>query len=64
MSAIFSAMNGLSLLRTSNSLNEGLPIKMARKSFKETDSFSDKKIVGSPLELSDKVFFSLDKYLF
>ena len=40
-------------------------IKMARKkSFKENDSFSIKKIVGPPLELSVKVLFSLDKYLF
>ena len=43
---------------TSDSLNEGLPIKMARKKkFKENDRFSIKKIVGSPLESSAKVFF-------
>ena len=48
------------ILRTSDSLNEGLPIKIARKSFKENDSFSIKKIVGSTLELFAKVFFSLD----
>ena len=36
--------------RTSDSLNEGLPIKTADKSFKETDSFSIKKLVGSTLE--------------
>ena len=46
------------------SLNERLPIKMAEKSFKENDSFSIKKMVGSTLELYAKVFFSLDKYLF
>ena len=39
------------------------PSKRPEKSFKENDSFSIKKIVGSTLELSDKVFFSLDKYL-
>ena len=51
--------------RTSDSLNEGLPIKMARKkSFKEYNSFfPSKKIVGSTLDLSAKVYFSLDKYL-
>ena len=48
--------------RTSDSLNEGLPINMARKSFKENDIFSMKKIVGSTLKLSAKVFLSLDKY--
>ena len=50
--------------RTSDSLNEGLPIKMTRtKISKKNDSFSIKKIVGSTVELSEKVFFSLDKYL-
>ena len=37
---------------------------MARKKFQENDSFSIKKIVGSTLELSAKVFLSLDMYLF
>ena len=32
-------------------------------SFKENDSFSIKKIVGSTFELSAKKFFSLDKFL-
>ena len=50
--------------RTSDSPNEGLPIKRPEKSFIENDSFSIKKIVGLTLELSAKVFFSLDKYLF
>ena len=51
--------------RTSDSLNEGLPIKKAIKSFKENDSSSIKMIVGSTLQqLSANVFFSLDKYLF
>ena len=50
--------------RTSDSLNAGLPIKLVRKNFKENDSFSIKKIVGSTLELSAKVFFALDKHLF
>ena len=50
--------------RTLDSLNEGLPIKMTRKkSFKENDRFSIKKIVESTLEISAKAFFSLDKYL-
>ena len=49
-------------LRTSDSLNEGLPIKMTRRSFKESDIFSMKKIVGSTLDLSTKAVFSLDKY--
>ena len=49
--------------RTSDSLNEGLPIKWPEKSFKENDSFYIKKILGSTLSLSAKVFFSLDKYL-
>ena len=48
--------------RTSDSPNEGLPIKMAREKFQRNDIFSMKKIVGSTLELSSKVFFSLDKY--
>ena len=52
------------VLRTSENLNEGLPIKMARKSFMENDSFSVKKIAGSTLELSANFSFSLDKYLF
>ena len=41
------------------------PLKgFKEKGFKENDSFSIKKIVGSTLELSAKVCFSLDKYLF
>ena len=52
------------LKRTSDSLNEELPIKKKKeKSFKKKDSFSIKKIVESTLELSAKAFFSLDKYL-
>ena len=51
------------ILRTSDSLNEGLPIKMARKKFHGNDSFSIKKIAGSMLELSAKFLFSLDTYL-
>ena len=47
--------------RTSDSLNEGLPIKWPDKSFKVNEFFSIKKIVGSTLEFSTKVFFSLDK---
>ena len=49
-------------LRTSDSLNEGLPIKMTREKFQENDIFSMKKIVGSTLDLSTKAVFSLDKY--
>ena len=48
--------------RTSDSLNEGLPIKLTRKRFKENDNFSMKKIVGSTIDLSTKAAFSLDKY--
>ena len=49
--------------RTSDSLNEGLPIKMAQKSFKENNIFSMKKIVILTLELYEQVFFALDQYL-
>ena len=52
----------LNLLRTSDSLNEGLPIKWPEKSFKENDIFSMEKIVGSTLDLSTKAVFSLDEY--
>ena len=48
--------------RTSDSLNEGLPIKMAREKFQRKCIFSMKKIVGSTLDLSTKAVFSLDKY--
>ena len=54
----------ITLLRTSDSLYEGLPIKSPGINFKENDSFSIKKIVGSTLELSAKVFFSYDERLF
>ena len=47
--------------RTSDSLNEGLPIKMTREKFKENYIFYMKKIVGSTLDLSTKAVFSLDK---
>ena len=50
--------------RTSDSLNEGLPIKIARRKFQRKRSFLIKKIVGSTVELSAKVFFSLDKHIF
>ena len=49
--------------RTSDSLNEGLPIKMTREKFQRKCYFSMKKIAGSILELSTKAIFSLDKYL-
>ena len=49
--------------RTSDSLNEGLPIKMTKEKFhKENDIFSMKKIVASTLDLSTKAVFSLDNY--
>ena len=48
--------------RTSDSLNEGLPIKMTRENFKENNIFSMKKIAGSTLDLFTKAVFSLDKY--
>ena len=40
--------------RTSHSLNEELPIKIADERFKENHIFSVEKIVGSDLELSAK----------
>ena len=46
--------------RTSDSLNEGLPIKMTREKFQRKRYFSMKKIVGSTLDLSTKAVFSLD----
>ena len=47
---------------TSDSLNEGLPIKMTKEKFqRKLYFFSMKKIVGSTLELCAKAFFSLDK---
>ena len=49
-------------IRTSDSLNEGLPIKMTREKFQRKRYFSMKKIVGSTLDLSTKAVFSLDKY--
>ena len=49
--------------RTSDSLNEGLPIRMARKKFQRKLQFSIKKIVGSTLELSAIRFFTLDNFL-
>ena len=45
--------------RTSDSLNEGMPIK----SFKENNIFSMKKIVILTHELYEQVFFALDQYL-
>ena len=48
--------------RTSDSLNEGLPIKMTREKFQRKRYFSMKEIVGSTLSLSTKAVFSLDKY--
>ena len=56
-------MTFLILQRTSDSLNEGLPIKWSKKSFKENDICSMKKIVIVTLELYAQVFFALDKYL-
>ena len=50
------------LLRTSDSLNEGLPIKMTREKFLKNDIFSMKKTVGSTLDVFTKAVFSLDKY--
>ena len=51
------------VLRTSDSLNEGLPIKMVKKKFQENDIYSMKKIVILTLELHAQVFFALDQYL-
>ena len=47
-----------SLLRTSDSLNERLPIKTAREKFQRKQYFSMKMIVVATLKLSAKVFFS------
>ena len=54
--------NQTTSLRTSDSLNEGLSIKMTRESLKKNDIFSMNKIVGSTLDLSTKAVFSLNKY--
>ena len=59
---MFRPKNTNFLKRTSDSLKEGLPIKITRESFKENDIFSMKKKVGSTLDLSTKAVFSLDKY--
>ena len=50
------------LQKTSDSLNEILPIKITREKFQRKWYFSLKKIVGSTLDLSTKAVFSLDKY--
>ena len=53
-----------SIQRTSDSLNEGLPIKKwPKKSFKENNIYSMKKILILTLELYEQVFFTLDRYL-
>ena len=44
-------------IRTSDSLNEGLPIEMTREKFQRKQYFSMKKIVGSTLDLSTKAVF-------
>ena len=49
--------------RTSDSLNEGLPIKIVKKSFKENAFFPIKKIVILTLALYAQVFFPLDQYI-
>ena len=49
-------------ISTSDSLNEGLPIKMTREKFQRKRYFSMKKIVCSTLGLSTKAVNSLDKY--
>ena len=49
-------------IRTSDSPNEGLPIKMTREKFQRKLYFSMKKTVGSTFDLSTKAVFSLDKY--
>ena len=48
-------------IRTSDSLNEGLPIKMTREKFQRKIYFSITKIVALTLELATKAIFSLDK---
>ena len=53
---------GTVLQRTSDSLNEGLPIKFTREMFQRKRYFFMKKIEGSTLDLSTKAVFSLDKY--
>ena len=49
-------------VRISDSLNERLPIKMAREKIQRKRYFPVKRIVGSTLKLSAKVFFSYGKY--
>ena len=51
----------LGIQRTSDSLNEGLPIKMTREKFQRKRYFFCEKIVALTLELSTKAVFSLDK---
>ena len=56
---LFSSHGSLrTIVRTSDSLNERLPIKMAREKFQRKRYFSMKMIVGSTLKLTAKVFFS------
>ena len=50
--------------RTSDSLHEELRMKMAREKFLRKCFISMERIVVSTLELSTKMFFSLDKYRF
>ena len=49
------------MVRTSHSLNVGLPTKMARKTLKKM-IFSMEKVVGPAHKLSTKDLFTLDKY--
>ena len=49
--------------RTSDSLKEGLPLKMVREKFQRKRYFSMKKILILTLKLYAQVYFALDKYL-
>ena len=62
---LYSPINNFSRVwtRNSDSPTEGLSIKLLKKSFKESDIFFMKNVVGSALKLSATVFVSSDNTL-
>ena len=62
---LYSPINNFSRVWTRNldSPTEGLSIKLLKKSFKESDIFFMKNVVGSALKLSATVFVSSDNTL-
>ena len=62
LAGYFDYIDSYEQARTSDSLNEGLPMKMTREKFQRKQYFFYEKIVGSTLNLSIKAVFSLDKY--